>query len=78
MLQLISSINSPNQNNPKGVNNIEVTKTISKNLKIDFNENYFLNEKEVQKNLITFKESTIVPLEIKNYITNDKESKTNH
>lgn len=75
MLQLISSINSPNQNNPKGVNNIEVTKTISKNLKIDFNENYFLNEKEVQKNLITFKESTIVPLEIKNYITNDKEVK---
>jgi len=75
MLQLISSINSPSQNNPKELNNVEFTKIISQKLNLDFNENYFLNQKEVQKNLNTFKELTFIPLEIKNYINNDKEIK---
>lgn len=75
MLQLISSVNSPSQNNPKELNNVEFTKIISQKLNLDFNENYFLNQKEVQKNLNTFKELTFIPLEIKNYINSDKEIK---
>lgn len=67
MLQLISSVNSPNQYNPKENESIEKSKIIAKKLNVNFNEEYFLKEKDAKNNLANFKKSTIVPLEIRDY-----------
>lgn len=67
MLQLISSVNSPNQYNPKENESIEKSKIIAKKLNVNFNEEYFLKEKDAKNNLANFKKSTNVPLEIRDY-----------
>lgn len=67
MLQLISSVNSPNQYNPKENESIEKSKIIAKKLNVNFDEEYFLKAKDAKNNLASFKKSTIVPLEIRDY-----------
>jgi len=68
MLQIISSINSPNAFNIIKNENIEKTKLISKALKIDINENYFTNNITAKNNLSSFKINNIPPIEITDYI----------
>lgn len=63
MLQLVATINSPNYYNPKELENIEKAKTIASKA----NENYFLDAKQAQANLVNFKKQGVFPLELNSF-----------
>jgi penicillin-binding protein 1C len=73
--QLVSSINSPNENNPNKEENKEHTIMLSKKLSIDINQNGLIDKKVISKNLTDFKQNNIPPIEIKNCLSSYKTNK---
>ncbi|MDD4409591.1 MAG: transglycosylase domain-containing protein [Candidatus Pacebacteria bacterium] len=66
-IQILSSINSPNANNPITDNNIERAKSIADNLNIEIDGNKFTPKNTSLKNLNEYKKIRNIPLELTKY-----------
>ncbi len=69
-LQLLTTINSPTNDNPLSESNIEKAKIIAQNLKLNFEEQNFIDPKQIKNNLSNYFENNKNVFELTNYLNN--------
>ncbi|MCX6764476.1 MAG: transglycosylase domain-containing protein [Candidatus Nealsonbacteria bacterium] len=72
ILQLLSTINSPTQNNPAQLKNNEAALALAKKLNFDEKNLIFTNYKNVEKNMNNYSRFNSAYFEIKSFINNEK------
>ncbi|MDD5752521.1 MAG: transglycosylase domain-containing protein [Candidatus Pacebacteria bacterium] len=73
-LQLLATINSPSNDNPLSESNIEKAKIIGQNLKLDFEEQNFIDSKQTKINLSNYFEKNKNVFELTNYLNSTNNS----